>query len=100
MSEEVCAGLGRQASHELSDASAKCLFGTLGALAQECLEGAIGQLDWIEVRRVRRQIAQSRAGSFNRFAYAFDLMNVDVVHHHDVAAFECRYQALFNCRSL
>ena len=33
--------LGGQSSHELSDAAAKCLFGALGALAQECLEGAV-----------------------------------------------------------
>jgi hypothetical protein len=25
--------------------------GALGALAQDCLEGAVGQLDWIEIRR-------------------------------------------------
>ena len=76
--QEVGAGFGGQSSHELSDAAAKCLLGALGALAQECLEGAVGQLDWIEVRRVRRQIAQSRAGSLDRFAHTFDLVNADI----------------------
>jgi hypothetical protein len=96
VSEEVGAGFGGQSSHELSDAAAKCLSGALGTLAQECLEGAVGHLDWIEVRRVRWQIAQSRAGSFDRFAHTFDLVNADIVHHHDVATFERRYQELID----
>ena len=62
--------LRRELLHGLSDAAAKCLFGALGALAQECFE--VCCLDWIEVWRARRQIAQGRAGSFDRFAYTFD----------------------------
>ena len=96
MSEEVGAGFGGQPPHKLSDAAAKCFLGTLGALAQECLEGAVGQLDRIEVRRVRRQIAQRRVRSFDRFAHTCDPVNADIVHHHDVAAFERRHQALID----
>jgi hypothetical protein len=40
--EEVCAIFGGQSSHELTDTAAQGVFGALGTLAQECLEGAVG----------------------------------------------------------
>ena len=85
MSEEVGAGFGGQLSHELFDAAAKCLFGALGALAQECLEGAGDSSIGLRSVEDGGRIAQGRAGPLP-----------DIVHHHDVAAFECRHQALID----
>lgn len=96
MGEEIGTGFGRQTSHELAGSSMQRLFGALGAFAQEGFEHAIGFLDRVEVRRIRRQIAQACAGGFDRFTYACDLMGGDIVHDDNVAALKRWRQALLD----
>ena len=98
MSEEIRAGLGPQSPHELASATTERIFGALGAFAQEGLESAVGILNRVEVRGIRRQVKQPCAGGFDGFLHPFDLVSRDVVHDDDVAALEGWRQALLDIR--
>src|SRR3954452_3384888 len=63
-------------------------------LAQECLEFAIRQLDWVEVGRVFRQVAKGRARFLDRRPNAEPQMDAAVIHHDDVVALERGNQTL------
>ena len=67
------------------------MLGALGAFAQERFACAVGGLDWIEVWRIRWQIAQGSASGFDRCLYAIDLVWRDVVHDDDVTALKGSY---------
>src|SRR5580704_9771168 len=64
-----------------------------GALAQECLEFAVGHLDRIEVGRIFRQITKRRSGFLDRLANARSKMDSAVIHHHNIVALERWHQA-------
>ena len=69
---------------------------SLGHLAQECLEFAERHLDWVEIAGVLGQVAKRGADLLDRFTHACTLVEIDVVHDDDVAASECRSEALFD----
>jgi hypothetical protein len=54
------------------------------------------QLDWVEFRRIRRQVAQACAGGLDRLLDADDFVEGDIVDHHNVPALEYRNQTLFD----
>jgi len=94
VSEEIGAGVGLQSSHELACPPTERVFSALGAFAQIGLESAIGILDWVEVRGVRRQVTQRRADSFDGLLHPFNFMSWNIVHDDNVAALQGRRQAL------
>src|SRR5215831_16051614 len=60
--------------------------GALAGLAQVSLHFADGQLDRIEVGRVRRKIEQPCVYRFDRFLDTGDPVDWNIVHDHDIAA--------------
>src|SRR5262249_17959717 len=66
------------------------------AFAQECLQRMKNHLNWIEIRRIRRQLAQCCAASLDCLQYAGGLVERNVVDHHHIPSFECGNQTLFN----
>src|SRR5229473_666177 len=83
-----------EASRERSDAAAEIADGSFCDLAQKRLEFAEGHLDWVQIRRVFRQITKRRAASLDRFAYAKNLVRGEIVHDDNVFTLERRSQAL------
>src|SRR3954467_7285441 len=69
-------------------------------LAQECLEFAIRQLDWVEVGRVFRQVPKGRARFLDRRPNAEPQMDAAVIHHDDVVALERGNQTLRDIGSM
>src|SRR5207344_584611 len=65
-------------------------------LAEERLEFAVRQFDWIEVGRVFRQVAQRRVRFLNRLANGGPHVDAAVIHHDDVVAPERGNQALLD----
>src|SRR6476646_2099763 len=63
-------------------------------LAEECLEFAVRQFDWIEVGRVFRQVAQRRVRFLDRLTNGGPHVDAAVIHHDDVVAPERGNQAL------
>ena len=55
----------------------------LGGLAQQCLEGMEYQFNWIEVRRIPRQVSQFCAAGLDCLLHASDLVEGDVVNDDD-----------------
>src|SRR5215813_4835959 len=96
MGEEVSTGFSWQPSDELACSSTQRLLGALGAFTQEGFEHAVGILDRVEVRRIRRQIAQGCTGGFDCFAYACDPVSGDIIHYDNVAALKRWHQALLD----
>ncbi len=70
--------------------------GLLGGLSQQSLDFAEDLLDRIEVRRVLRQVAQARTGTFDGLLDTAHLVGREVVPDHGVAALERRDQALLD----
>lgn len=70
--------------------------GSLGTVAEQLFELRERQFDWIQIRRIRGQVAQLGAGRLDGFAYSSDLVAGEIVHHHDVASFQDRHQMLFD----
>lgn len=60
--------------------------------AQMGLELCECHLDWVEVGRVRREIAQLRASGLDDLSDIVVLLGGQIVHHHDVAWLQGRYQ--------
>jgi hypothetical protein len=59
--------------------------GPFGSVAKQLLELRKGQLDRIQVWRVRGQVTQLGAGRFDGFANSSDLVAGEIVHHYDIA---------------
>ena len=96
MAKEVSAFLRAESGNDATDLTQEAWGGTLGGLAQMCLEFAEGQLDRVEVRRILRQINQRRAGRLDRLRDAGDLVHRQIVHEHDLAALERWDKALLH----
>src|SRR5271166_212671 len=79
-------------SNERSSASRQPFDCALRGLAQRYLQWMEHQLYRIELRRIRRQVAQACAGSLDRFLDAGDFVEGDVVDHHNVLSLERRHQ--------
>jgi hypothetical protein len=95
MSEEVLALVGREAVEYGADPVPECWDGTLRSGAQMGFEFGEGLLDRIEVGRVWRQIEKLRSCGLDDLAYHVALVGGQIVHHYDVAALQCRHEALF-----
>jgi hypothetical protein len=89
--------VGTFSSTELRHGGANCPVETrnrsLGGLAQEALEFAVGQLDRIEVGRIPRQKAECCPCFLDRLSDAGHLVGCKVVDHDDVVAPERGDQA-------
>ena len=68
----------------------------LGRLAQHCFEGREHRFNWIEVRRILRQVPQFCATGLDRLLDAGDLVEGDIVDDDDVPAPECGGETLLN----
>ena len=82
--------VGAFSSPELRQERANCPVETrnssLGGLAQEFLEFAVGHLDRVEVRRVLRQETECRPDFLDRLSDAGHLVCGKVVDHDDVTS--------------
>ena len=95
MPEEVLALVGWEAVEDGADSVPECWDGALRGGAQMGFELGEGLLDRIEVGRVWRQIEKLRPCGLNDLTYRLALVGGQIVHHHDVAALQCRHEALF-----
>src|SRR3954452_14081524 len=88
---EVVSALGRaEALQERADGCPEDLTGPGRRFAHERLELGEELLDWVEVRRVGRQIEDAGPHGLDRLAHSRILVSGVVVHHHDVAHLEFR----------
>src|SRR3979490_200712 len=60
----------------------------LRSFAQACLQRMKQQLYWVKVRRILRQVAQACTDSLDRLFHTPNLVEGDIVDHHDVPALE------------
>src|ERR1700676_4960086 len=85
---------------ELWDKRADCSIegwnGSRSHFAQECFEFAVRHLDWIEVWRVLRQVANRRPRFLNRLSNTGNQVHPAVIHDDDVIAPERENQALLD----
>src|SRR5215469_1012398 len=68
----------------------------LRSFAQDCLQRMKHQLYWVKVRRILRQVAQACTDSLDRFLHTSNLVEWDIVDHHDVPAVEGWNQTLLD----
>src|SRR6266849_4974953 len=83
-------------SNERAHASLQSFDCALRSFTQQCLQRMEHQLNWVEFRRILRQVAQAGAGGTYRLLYPGDFVEGDVVDHHNVTALEYRNQTLFD----
>src|SRR5579864_1683038 len=85
---------------ELWDEGANCSIeawnGSRGNFAQQSFEFAVRQLDWVEVGRVLRQIADGRPGFLDCLTNTGDQVDSAIVHDDDIVAPERGDQALLD----
>src|SRR5256885_9278349 len=67
---------------------------TLCSFAQACLQRMEQQLYRVEVRRIRRQVAEACTNSLDQLLHTSDLMERDVVDHHNVPTLKRWHQTL------
>src|SRR3979490_2214097 len=60
----------------------------LRGFAHACLQRMNQQVYWVKVRRIRRQVAEACTNSLDRLLHTSDLVERDVVDHHNVPALE------------
>src|SRR5262249_42994139 len=96
MPEVVARFAGTHSASECTDSPAQSRNCSLPRFAQTCLEFAEWHLDWIQVRRVLRQITKRCTPRFNRLANTNGLVRGKIVDHDDVVALESGSQTLFN----
>src|SRR3984893_1607743 len=70
----------------------------LRSFAQACLQRMKQQLYWVKVRRILRQVAQACTDSLDRLFHTSDLVERDIVDHHNVPALERWDQTLLYVR--
>src|SRR6195256_6311662 len=68
------------------DTSVQSFDCSLGSLAQESLQGMEHHLDRVKVWGILRQVAQACANSSDRLLYTSNLVEGNVVGHHNVPA--------------
>src|SRR6185312_12044007 len=88
MAKEIPAFLRAEIGNNATDATQEARDGMLGRFAQMRLEFAEGQFDWVEVRRILREINQRRARRLDRLCDPGDLVHRQIVHEHHLAALE------------
>jgi len=82
----------------LGDGGPQILEGARCRLLQERLELGECHLDWVEIGRVWRQVAQCCAYGLDRSAHGVRLVGGQIVHHDDVAGPEGGSQHLLDPR--
>jgi len=96
VAEEVLT-LGRgEAVQEAADPVPQALDGALLVLSKMRLEFGEGFFDWVQVRRVGRQVAQLGARGFDGAANVFAFVRAKIVHHDDVSGLEGRDEDLID----
>src|ERR1700694_5026744 len=60
----------------------------LRSFAQACFQRMKQQLYWVKVRRILRQVAQACTDSLDRLFHTPNLVEGDIVDHHNVPALE------------
>src|ERR1700719_363346 len=60
----------------------------LRSFAQPCLQWMEQQLYGVKVRRIRRQVAEACTNSLDRLLHTSDLVEGDIVDHHNVPTLE------------
>src|SRR5258706_11466730 len=60
----------------------------LRSFAQACLQRMKQQLYWVKVRRILRQVAQACTDSLDRLFHTPNLVEGNIVDHHNVPALE------------
>src|SRR4030081_4000146 len=76
------------------DTSVQSFDCSLGSLAQDSLQGREHHLDRVKVWGILRQVAQACANSSDRLLYTSNLVEGNVVGHHNVPALERWRQTL------
>jgi hypothetical protein len=94
--EIVCAFLRGEAAQGVCDGLPEVWDCPGGGGPQEGFELGEGHFDWIEVRTVGRQVAQTCAGGLDRLPDAMDLVSGQIVHDDDVALPQLGNQRLFD----
>jgi hypothetical protein len=87
---------GGEGVENLAEGAPERLDGAGGGGAEQRLELGESQLDRVQIRAVGRQVEEGCPGGFDRLAYAFDLVRLEVVEHHDLARAQARRQALLD----
>ena len=82
--------------NEGANASLQSVDCALSRLAQRCFQGGEHRFNWIEVRRILRQISQFCATGLDHLRHAGDLVEGDVVDDDDVPSSQCGREALLN----
>src|ERR1700747_109056 len=77
-----------------ADTSVQPFDCALRSFAQECLQGMEQQLYRVKVWRILRQVAEACTDSLDRLLHASNLVEGDVVDHHNVPTLERRDQTL------
>ena len=75
---------------------ADALDGSLLRIAHPVFDLGEGLLDGIEVRRVRRKVPEPCASGADHLSNGGGLVGAEVIHDHDVAGPEDRYELLFD----
>ena len=83
----------------MADVAPGIVDGPFLCRAHPVLDLGEGLLDRIEVWRIGWQIPQSRTGSADHLADSGRLVRAEIVHHDDVAGFECRHEKLLDIGS-
>src|SRR4030081_3072719 len=96
MAEIVGAFLGTELWDKRWDFSIEGWNSSRGHFAHEGFEFAVRHLDWIEVWRVLRQVANCRPRLLNRLSNTGNQVNPAVSHEHQVLAPERGNQALLD----
>jgi hypothetical protein len=96
MPQEVTALFRLEIANERANLSAQTRDRSFSELPQQCFQGAEHHLDWVQVRRILRQITQLCAGSFDSLADSWNLVGRQIVRHNDIPAFECGEKTLFD----
>jgi len=105
MPEIIRALPGRDSFWKFCDLAPKARNSSISSsFAQERLEFAKEQLNWIEIWRVFWKVFYGRTGRFNCFFHTWNFVGTEVVHDNNVASSECRYKDLFDigeeCRTV
>jgi len=94
--EIVGAFAGSEGVEETAYAPPEAIDGALFGFSEKCLEFCEDLLDWIEVRRVRRQKQEMGASSANGAADRAAFVRAEVIHDNDVAGAQHRSEHVFD----
>ena len=94
MSEIIPALERREGRQRCADSLPEFVEGASTGRPEQRFEFGKPQFNRIEVRAVRREIAERRADAFDTFAHAIDLVRRQVIHHDHIAWLEGWHQEL------